>query len=146
MQNTFQKFFFAIIFLVTVGTFVQMYLEHRENLEQMDCVDRTRDLLDYLTEGKSKEEYLIWPDDPMVRDSAVVLLNGWGREARLDKYKYTQNDSGYTEEILVFYPGVPAGPEALDSALLTVGVHVTWNKDNRRSTWRAALEIVPIVK
>lgn len=122
--------------------FAQMYVTHQSNIEQRDCVDRTRDLLDYLTLGTSKEEYLIWPEDETVLDSSRVLLDLWQKEARFDHYQYSENDSGYTERILVFYPGVRSGPEVLDSALLKVGLQVTWNKDNRRTTWRASLELV----
>lgn len=143
-KSAFQKIFFGLIFVVTIGAFIQMYVEHSRRVEQMDCVERTRDLLDYLTEGKGDREWLIWPDDPHVRDSATVLLKAWGREARFDGYHHEEVDSGYTEEILVFYPGVKAGPEPKDPALKKVGVRVTWLLDNRRTTWRAALALEPI--
>lgn len=143
-QTTFQKYFFAFIFLVTLGAFVQMYVEHQSNLEQKDCVTRTRDLLDYITAGSAKESYLIWPHDQVVLDSAIVLLEGWGKEARLDDYKRTETDSGYTEAITVFYPGVAAGPEALDEGLLKVGLRVTWDNDTRRVTWRARIDLIDL--
>lgn len=143
-QTTFQKYFFALIFLVTIGAFVQMYLEHNKNLDQKECVDRTRDLLEFLTTGAAKESYLIWPNDQAVLDSSIVLLGKWKNEARLDDYEYTVTDSGFTEAITVFYPGVAAGPERLDSALLKVGLRVTWDKDSRRTTRRVRIDLIEI--
>lgn len=147
-NTAFQKFFFGIIFVVTVLMFYQLYISHQHNMEQKPCVARTRLLLDMLTKDTPPDSLAtgkieIAPESEMVLDSAVFLLGRWGRETRFSDYQKGAPESAYTEIIRVFYPPPHRGKDPIAPGFSQVALEVQWLL-LADSVWSARLDIVSI--
>lgn len=147
-NTTFQKLFFSIIFVVTALMFFQMYKTHQQNLAQKPCVARTRLLLDILTEQPLSDSLTarkieISPKSDLILDSAVFLLNQWGKQSRFSDYHSAAPNTGYTESIRVFYPPPARGKDPLASGFSQVALEIRWLL-MPDSTWHANLDIVSI--
>lgn len=149
-KTTFQKFFFALIFVVTALMFYELYQSHQRNMAQKPCVTRTRLLLDMLTEqtlpdplAAAARKIEISPKSGKILDSAVFLLYQWGRESRFSGYRTGGQNSGFTESIRVFYPPPKRVQDPLAPGLSKVAIDIQWLLLDD-SLWRANLDIVSI--
>jgi hypothetical protein len=140
-KTTFQKLFFGIIFAVTIMTFIKMYVVHQQNLAQKDCVTRTRQLLDYITTGETKQDFLIWPFNESTVDSAKVILDLWGAGAVFDGYEKVKTDTSLAEHIEVSYFPRKGERDTLSVELHETRIEVDWHKNTIKGAWRAALTI-----
>ncbi len=138
-KTTFQKLFFGLIFVVTILTFAKMYVDHKHNLAQMDAVVRTRALLDYITTGETQQDFLLWPYDQDVIDSAKVILDYWGDGAVFDEYAKVATDSSLSEHIAVTYNPKSWKADTLSDALHKTKLLVDWHKNTIKGAWRVAL-------
>jgi len=147
-NSTFQKFFFGLIFVVTALMFYEMYQSHQRNMAKKPCVTRTRLLLDMLTEQTFPDSLAARkidtsPISGKILDSAVFLLNQWGKESRFFDYQAGGPNSGYTESIRVLYPPPERFQDPLAPGLSKVALDVQWLL-MEDSLWRADLDIVSI--
>ncbi len=140
-KSTFQKLFFGMIFWVTILTFAKMYVVHQHNLVQKDCVIRTRQLLDYITTGKTEQDFLIWPFEQSTVDSAKVILDVWATAAIFDDYTKVKTDTSLSEHIVVKYFPKKGQEDTLSVPLHQTGITVDWNRNTVAGAWRAKLTI-----
>lgn len=149
-NTTFQKVFFGIIFVVTALMFYQMYQTHQRNMAQKPCVARTRLLLDILTEeavpdslSGAARKIEISPGSDRILDSAVFLLNQWGKESHFSDYKPAPPNTNYTESIHVIYLPPFRGQDPMAPGFSQVALEIRWLLMSD-SIWQAKLSFVSI--
>jgi len=140
-KTTFQKLFFGLIFVVTILTFAKMYVDYKHNLAQMDCVVRTHALLDYITTGQTDQDFLLWPYDQAVVDSAKVILDAWGDGAMFAEYSKVATDTSLSEHIAVLYNPKSWKSDTLSDALHKTKLLVDWHKNTIKGAWRVVLAL-----
>ncbi len=140
-KTTFQKLFFGLIFVITIMTFIKMYVVHKHNLAQKDCVTRTRQLLDYITTGETKQDFLLWPYEQSTVDSAKTILDLWGPGAIFDGYTKVKTDTSLSERIEVSYSPRKGESDTLSDELHKTKIVVDWHKNTVKGAWRVALKI-----
>ncbi len=143
-KTTFQKLFFGIIFAVTIMTFIKMYVVHKQNLAQKDCVTRTRVLLDYITTGETKQDFLLWPFKQSTVDSAKVILDWWENGAVFHDYEKVTTDTSISEQIAITYDPQRWKNDTLSVELHKAQITVNWHKNTIKGAWRTSLRISKI--
>ena len=143
-KNTFQKFFFGLIFVVTIIMFTQMYSSHKSNLAKIQCLKRSQELLSDLRLTSSATETLSLDSVVNKRDSIAYYLSQWGKKPGFYGFHHREDNSQVVEKILVSRHAIGDPSDESETQEPEAALAITWRRLAPESEWNSQIEIISL--
>lgn len=141
-KNTFQKFFFGLIFLVTIIMFIQMYSNFKSNSAKIECLSRSKALLNDLR--LTDIETISLDSAVSKRDSIIYHLSSWGEKPGFYGFQTTSENGQSVERILVSRHAVGNPNTESEARKSEPALEITWRRLATESEWNSQVELISV--
>jgi len=141
-NNTFQKFFFAFIFIITALVMIKMWQDHKVNLRKGECVTRTRGILAQLSDETLPHGVNFAPADSATTLRAIELARQLGDSALFCNFKESSGDSSTMNSIAVIRR--PAGDDPARLPTYAEAFQARWTRGAPEEAWNLTITIATL--